>query len=201
MIVDSISVHPVGDQFRVSLSVTLSAETAFEAAQKIGQTFAQTKVIDDRDFLRTGKEMAEAKAAIAEAKVAITEAKIEEITAAKVEAAKADEAPEPARPKRGRRGKVAPAAKTEEAKVEEAPAEKPKRGRRPKAAPAEQPAEPTISDEDLMRAASELSSKTDPNVVMEILTEDYGVEKVNDVPADKRQELLDEFARNMEDDD
>ena len=107
-----------------------------------------------------------------------------------------------AKPKRGRRAaKADPAAKTEEApapKAEETPAEKPKRGRRAKAAPAEKP---TISDEDLMRAASELAAKTDPNVVMEILTEDYGVEKVNDVPADMRQILLDEFARNMEDDD
>ena len=109
--------------------------------------------------------------------------------------AKAEETPAD-KPKRGRR--AAKAAKAEEApapKAEETPAEKPKRGRRAKTE------KPTISDEDLMRAASELAAKTDPNVVMEILTEDYGVEKVNDVPADMRQILLDEFARNMEDDD
>ena len=117
--------------------------------------------------------------------------------------AKAEETPAD-KPKRGRRAakaakaEEAPAPKAEEApapKAEETPAEKPKRGRRAKTE------KPAISDEDLMRAASELAAKTDPNVVMEILTEDYGVEKVNDVPADMRQILLDEFARNMEDDD
>ena len=54
-----------------------------------------------------------------------------------------------------------------------------------------------ISDEDLMHAASKLAEDMHPDVVMQILTEDYGVEKVTDVSADRRQQLMETFAENL----
>ena len=59
-------------------------------------------------------------------------------------------------------------------------------------------AAPEIYVEDLMHAARKLADHAHPDVVMQILTEDYKVEKVNDVPADKRQKLMETFAENLE---
>lgn len=76
----------------------------------------------------------------------------------------------------------------------EAPAEEtPRRRRR-----TEEPEDKGISDADLTKAASQAGQKISPKVVMQIIKEDYGVETVNEIPKDKRQEFLDTLKYEME---
>lgn len=63
-------------------------------------------------------------------------------------------------------------------------------GRRRRRAVAE-PEVPTISDGDLSKAASAAADKLTPKIVQQIIKEDFGADKVNEIPQEKRQFFLD----------
>ena len=77
----------------------------------------------------------------------------------------------------------------EEEAEEEAP--KPARSRRRRSAAKEEAADEGISDKELTTALSNAANIITPEVVMQILSEDFDTEEASEIPQDKRQEFLD----------
>ncbi len=110
-----------------------------------------------------------------------------------------EDAPEPEKPRRRRR-KKAEEAPAEEPEAEEEPEEeapKPRRRRRKKAE-AEEPEGPT--KEDVAKAASMAASELGAETAAEIILDYAPTGKLDDIPAEKRQEFIDDVNNELSDD-